>query len=438
MLVKQLRREWHAREQVVPIGDCLCFTPRGLEMGARTVLLPATTDRDLQKIRGQEERMLALLSAAYGRKLHPTVLDSIEKAAQRWTRGEDCLALIHLALAGLNPLEEGREAARRLFMADGLIKAGITPKAILEVLASRADWDLLERYSSSQLRIPAGSGPTSGRWTKVASVLQELTQDAARFLMRAAAAILATGLRSLASNPVALTAGLVLIPKTTDSLVEDEVTGIPGLRYAWNRDETTLRLTYSGPNGLRDINAQLGLDNLFRDGDKIVGRVLDDGTVAIDPAEVSSDLADKDGPNLCPKPVPDKYGRGPLQGEKDKDYEDHIKLLVNPDNPTPRGYGYAFWDASRNKWVFIDDCQHKTGMRVDAKGDYEWALDMKWGRSSLEEDWLDQSRRQLNVSRGFELTWIFSQNSAADYAKELFGRKDDERNRINISVIPRR
>jgi hypothetical protein len=173
-------------------------------------------------------------------------------------------------------------------------------------------------------------------------------------------------------------------------------------------------------------------------GDRVVARELPDGTVAVDPAEVSSDLADKDGPNLCPKPVPDKAGRGDIDGKEDKDYEDQIKLLVNPDNPTPRGYAYKFWDPEGGNWVYIDDCQHRTGMRVDAKGDYDWALARPWGRSSVEEDWLDQSQRQLNASKGFALTWVFAQRDSADYARELFNKPENgERKRINIIDVPR-
>jgi hypothetical protein len=434
--VERLRKEWHTHRHVMPITHALGFTSDGLVMGAGTVLVPVTADRSLQSLEGQETRLLALLSAAYGHQIKPSALKSIELAGKHWEQGEDCLALIHLALAGFAQAEDRREAARRLFMADGLIKSGIPPEAILQALnPAGADSDLLVRYLDTQPRVPAGSGAISGRWTKIAGVLLDLTEDAAKFLARTAAVRSAV---SAARNPYILAAGILLIPKPTHYMVEGEVTEIAGLRYAWNRDETTFRLTYDGPNGSQDILAQLGPGGLFRDGDRIVARELPDGTVAVDPAEVSSDLADKDGPNLCPKPVPDKYGRGPIDGEKDKDYEDQIKLLVNPDNPTPRGYGYQFWDDSRGKWVVVDDCQHQTGMRVEAKGGYDGPLNFEQGRNSTRDEWLDQSRRQLNVSRGFELTWVFAKQSDADFAKEIFNQdENDERKRIRISVVPR-
>lgn len=420
----------------MPITHAPSFTPDGLVMGSGIILVPVVADRSLQSLTGQETRLLALLSAAYGRQVQPSAVRSIKLAAKCWGQGEDCLALIHLALGGFDQPEDRREAARRLFMADGLIKSGIPPEAILQVLGPvSTDSEILVRYLDTQPRVPAGSGSTSGQWTKVAGVLRGLSEDAAKFLVRTAA----KGLRaSAARNPYVLAAGILLIPKPTHYMVEGEVEEIPGLRYAWNRDETTFRLTYDRPNGSQDIRAQLGPDGLFRDGDRIVARELPDGTVAVDPAEVSSDLADKDGPNLCPKPVPDKYGRGPVDGEKDKDYEDQIKLLVNPDNPTPRGYGYQFWDDSRGKWVVIDDCQHQTGMRVEAKGGDDGPLNFPQGRNSTRDEWLDQSRRQLNVSRGFELTWVFAKQTNADFATEIFNEdENDERRRIHIRVIPR-
>jgi hypothetical protein len=213
-------------------------------------------------------------------------------------------------------------------MADGLIKAGIAPEAILQGLGT--DDGSFVRYSSLQPRVPGGNGRLSGEWTTGGGVLRSLTQAAEQFLARMAAA----QLRGLARHPVALVLGVLLLPKTTNLRVAGDVPEIPGLHYWWDSDTTELHVVYVGPNGRRDITAQRGFDDLFRDGDKVVARLLADGTVAVDPAEVSSDLADKDGPNLCPTPEPDKYGRGPVDGEKDKDYEDQIKLLVNPDNPS--------------------------------------------------------------------------------------------------------
>ena len=115
-------RSGSARARAVPIDPTLSFAPEGLVMGAGTVLAPADAGRRLRPLKGQEARILALLSVAYGRAVGPSALGAIDRAAKCWRGGEDCLALIHLALAGLHSLEDRREGARRLFMADGLIR----------------------------------------------------------------------------------------------------------------------------------------------------------------------------------------------------------------------------------------------------------------------------------------------------------------------------
>jgi hypothetical protein len=188
MLVEQLRKEWCARERTAPIGQGLSFTSDGLVMGAGTVLVPVIAKRRLQSLEGHEWRVLALLSAAYGRSVSPKVLGAIERAAIRWGEGQDCLALIHLALAGLDAPEDGPDAARRLFMAEGLMKAGIAPETILQALAHDVANDDLVRFDSSELRVPGGSGVESGRWTKTISALPTLTDRAMEFLGRLALA----------------------------------------------------------------------------------------------------------------------------------------------------------------------------------------------------------------------------------------------------------
>ena len=113
--------------------------------------------------------------------------------------------------------------------------------------------------------------------------------------------------------------------------------GLPGVSYEWNCDESTLHLAYgSSDGGKSTFSAQLE-DDAFRDnGGRIVGRVLPDGSIAVDTAAVSADLVKDDEPKLCPSPGPDHPGGS----EIGRDYEDYVKSIVNPDNPTPRGWGY--------------------------------------------------------------------------------------------------
>ena len=124
----------HARENPVPISTVMHLASQGPVLGAGTLVLAVDAARRLSSLRGQEARVLALLSAAYNRAVPPSVLGNIERAAKSWREGDDSLAYIHLAHAGLPELQDPRAAARRLCLADGLMKAGGKPRAIFEIL----------------------------------------------------------------------------------------------------------------------------------------------------------------------------------------------------------------------------------------------------------------------------------------------------------------
>jgi hypothetical protein len=219
----QLREQWHTRERAVPINPVLNFASEGLVLGANTVLVAAEGDRLLESLKGQEARVLVLLSAAYGRPVMPTVLGNIERAAKSWREGDDCLAYIHLAHAGLREPEDPYAAARRLFIADGLMKAGTSPRTIFEALDLDALYvDAVEKlYNSAEPRVPIGSGRPSGRWTRGLSWLGELTgAQAAEF-----------GTFALSVGGAAAAFGFLFIPSPNKLRVEGDVPGLPGLRY---------------------------------------------------------------------------------------------------------------------------------------------------------------------------------------------------------------
>lgn len=311
----------------IPISTVLHLTSEGLVLGAGTLLVAADAARRLSSLRGQEARVLALLSAAYNRAVPPSVLGNIERAAKSWRDGDDSLAYIHLAHARLPELQEPHTAAQRLFLADELMKAGGKPRTIFEILDLDAAFiDALEkRYNPAEPRLPAGSGRISGEWTRLLSWLGNLTAAQAAELDVFAARFSAW----------AAVFGLLFVPSINNLGVEGEVPGLPGLRYGWNRDETLLHFTYDSPDGRRrTFTAQLE-DDLFRDPHgRVVGRVLPGGRVAFDRAAISSDLVDEDEPKLCPEPEPDKAGGSEI-GRK---YEDYVKKFVNPEPRTPSGY----------------------------------------------------------------------------------------------------
>ncbi|MGA8076937.1 MAG: hypothetical protein WB868_06080 [Xanthobacteraceae bacterium] len=354
---EHLRDEWSARERTATINQTMFFAPEGLVLGAGTILLHADGPRRLQSLRGQEARVLALLAAAYGRAVAPAVLGSIGRAVKAWLGGDGCLAHIHLAHSGLRPPEDLRSAACRLFIAESVMRAGMSPRAVLQALKVSGSYvDAIEKaYNPDEPRIPAGSGSTSGEWTsggpangggtasengtdgdgaQDASLLARMPLPASSFLGDLdggqVAELGAYAARLLGLGPITAAAaafGLLFIPSPNDLHVEGEVPEIPGLRYSWNRDETALHLTYDDPDGdQRSFSAQLDGDVFLDAQDRVVGRVLSDSTVAIDAAAISSDLVDEDEPRLCPGVTKDRR-----TNDLGLDYENYIKAIVNPE-----------------------------------------------------------------------------------------------------------
>jgi hypothetical protein len=380
VLQEKLHDAWRAREQAVPISRAMHFASQGLILGAGTVVVAAEGSRRLRGLQGQEARVLALLSAAYGKAVAPSVIGNITRAAKAWSEGDDCLAYIHLAHARLPTLQEPYDAAHRLFIVDGFMKVGTSPRAVFEAFHFGAAYiGAVEKlFNPDEPRVPAGSGRTSGEWTREAvsdeqpatrrgspaavgralSYLGPLPAAALGSLGEFAAGLLASGAAAIVFG------GLLLIPSNKSLRVEGEVPDIPGLRYAWNRDETLLRLTYDSPNGARQtFTAQLQED-VFRDQrGQVVGRVLPGGNIAVDPAAVFPEAVNDNNPKLCPDPGLDK------PGELGRDYADYVKSIVNPGNPTPRYWGYQLPNPYNfGKLVNYDDCQHSTGTMVEAKG----------------------------------------------------------------------
>jgi hypothetical protein len=429
LLDQQLHNAWRLRERHFPISPHPYFTSNGLTLGAGTVLVAAEAERRLKSTHSQEARVLALLSAAYGRAIAPSVLGNIERAARAWREGDDCLAYIHLAHAGLPEPDDAAEAARRLFIADGFMKAGARPRTVFHALAlDPAYIDAVGKlYDEAEPRVPPGSDRASGEWTRGGSFLADLTAQAAKALGRFALGFL------LPRAGGAAAFGILFIPSPNRIRIEGDVPDLPGLKYSWNRDETQIHFTYDSGNGQpRTFTAQLE-DDIFRD-DKghVVGRVLPNGTVAIDTSAISPDLADEDEPKLCPAPGKDRGG-----SERGRDYEDYVKRVVNPDNPTPRGMGYQLPNPEENgKPVYYDDCQHATGMMVEAKGDYAGVLSFEPSKTNTADEWLRQSARQIAAAGGRPIRWYFAEAETAAFAQKLFEEARGGSNNIEIIVLP--
>jgi hypothetical protein len=224
--------------------------------------------------------------------------------------------------------------------------------------------------------------------------------------------------------------GLLVIPSPNNIRSESEVPGLPGLKYSWNRDETQIHFTYDSGNGQpRTFSARLE-DDVFRDEKgRVVGRALPNGTVVFDTSAISPDLADDDEPKLCPAPGKDRGG-----SERGRDYEDYVKRVVNPENPTPRGMGYQLANPDTGRLVYYDDCEHSTGVMIEAKDGYAGVLSFHQGEDSIRKEWLDESARQIAAANGRPIRWYFAEPEAAEFAKELF--KGDGREKIELVVLP--
>jgi hypothetical protein len=452
VLDKRLREAWHARERGVPISTELNFAPEGLVLGAGTLLLRAEGPRRLQNLAGREGRVLALLSAAYGKAVAPSVLGNIERAAKAWCEGDECLAYIHLAHVGLQPLHDCEESAYRPFLAEGAMREGASPRRVLEALHVDADYiDAIEKfYNSAEPRVPAGSGKQSGEWTRdsdgtsAPSLLSYLMPGAASWLgeISATQVVELGAYAARLAGPVGAATvvfGLLFIPSPNDVHVEGEVSGVPGLRYSWNRDEALLHLTYDNPDGGQRTFALHVDGDVIRDEDgKVVGRIVGGNRIAVDAIAVLPDLVKQDEPRLCPAYAPDVSGSDqgkPYEENRARQYEDFIKRLINPppNGPTPSGYVYYLPNPAENdKPVSFDDCEQPTGkilFEIKGEGVANLTNDIP---DAMASKFVNQASRQLAASGGRPVAWIFAEEEAALFARELF---DDTPSLGRITVI---
>jgi hypothetical protein len=139
----------------------------GLVLGAGTVL--AKMDRSAEPTTGlllgeaAEERLLALLAAAYGRPVDRRVLGNICRASQYRRDGQQHLVAIELALTGLPPLADERDASYRLYLADRLIDSGVAPREVTKALGIDPLSDGSKAgFHPAELRVPPGNGRDSG------------------------------------------------------------------------------------------------------------------------------------------------------------------------------------------------------------------------------------------------------------------------------------
>jgi hypothetical protein len=495
MLRERLGREWQARWQArksaVPIEAAMRFTPDGLVLGAGTVLAAAEGSPGGKTIRleGCEARLATLLSAAHLEPIAPGALNHIRKAAMHWSVGETDRAEVHLALSRLARPEHPGRAAQRLFLADGLLEAGVEPDAILKALnLDPSPMEALTKDYRTQPRVPEGSGRTSGEWTSGAGpggsnggrshgrpvsagsasrgtpqtarpgvrdargvgrtpaapaqgLLQTTPKIAAPvarrpwFLNLTATQVgeLALLVARFAGPTVAL--GTIFIPFNKSLRQEGTIAGWPPIHFQRRADQRAIVFSYLGPN-LRTVlkTAELDRDGLFRDADKnVIGRALPDGGVVIDRSAIlPKEARDENEPTLCPKPVPDK-GHGNLNGLR---YENFMKALINPGNPTPSKFAIGMRNPETGKDVMLDDCQRRSGILFEYKGPtYKWLLSTGF-RYSVLGGLAYQAERQLKASQGRPVVWIFEEKSAKEFVENAFDSVPELSGRIQFDYEP--
>jgi hypothetical protein len=469
---QQLRDDWLAHLRNASVDPVPRFAEQGIILGAGTVLLACDSGgRRLQQEKGQEARLVALLSAACGEVLPGRVAGNIERAAKCWNEGDYCLAYIHLAHASLPVPRDAHASACRLLVAERAMTAGVAPQIILQALRARIpDADLVAKFDPNEPRVPAGSGPTSGQWTNSdgtsgdggatdatggegaaeqgtqgSSVLARMPLPASSFLgdlgVIQAAELGGYVLRLLGPVGAAAAAfGLLFIPSPNDVHSDGEVLGVPGLRYSWNRDEALFNFSYETSDGeQRTFAAYVDGDKLYDEQGRVIGRVLSDGGFLIESAVALPALAKDDEPRLCPIPGRDK------PNELGRAYENYVKLFVNPPpNTTPSGIGFQLPNPQESgKLVNYDDCRLTTGMMADAKGPgYEGLLSAsnstfvpEW--TSVIREWWSESGRQIAASDGRPVRWYFADLAVARFARQLFDSDDsDGRQRIEVVFLP--
>jgi len=445
--IEHLQKQWRESVSLRGFQASLSLEKDGLALGT-TMLLARHNETGALEIEGEETKLLTLLSVAYGRPVDASILGAVHRASKHACAGDEAMAAMHIALAGLPRLADPADAARRIFIADGLLAMGVRPHDIFAALGfDPAPLDVLGKlFNPEEPRNPAGSGRVSGEWTSEAEEAIETAVEAAARAASRLAPIAARAASAVAEVPgaVALLAAsvpLIISTSATGKRTEGSVQGRPDLRFAWNEDGTDLRIFRESDNQTV-LTATLTPDGKLRVGPQLVGRKRGD-TVVIDPFLLPPELPmsdEDDDRRMCPKESLDRPGRSGDKGKKDKNYEDQMKRWVNPGNPTPRGFGYAFFNPETGRIIIFDDCQKRSGSLFDAKGTgYAKLLNSKHDelREGVGGKLIKEALSQIAASQGRQIYWCFAERDAAKLVEKLFyDSKIEELERIHFLYMP--
>ncbi len=447
--IADLEKRWQDEARFRGLRAGMRLEREGVVLGAHTVLAKRLQDGALAS---DDARVFTLLSVAYGTPVDPSVVGAIRRASKHARAGDECMASMHVALAPLPRLADPSSAARRLFIADGLMDGGVSPRDIWIALDfDPAPLDALEKdYNQNQPRVPAGSGRISGEWTRenagseAADAAKEVASELSEWTIADWAGLIAR----YGSGPATFLAAMLYSPPAGGGHHDGEIPGRPDLRYSWNGDETELDIVQIS-NGHVVMRATLGADGKFRNRGRAVARETKDGVV-VDPSEIPSRQpkslpdVDQDEPRLCPEPpVKDKPGLKGRSGDRARDYEMYMRERINPNNVTPAGLTYVLSNPESNgKIVHYDDCQQEPGT-INESGTYnvpgsmieykgpgyaeKLADDGDWFRFSLKLLWPRQALRQIQAAQGRQVIWYFAEPEALNFARVVFDESNDNR-----------
>jgi hypothetical protein len=158
---------WHEKSRTGRFHPKITVTDAGVVLGRETI--PAHPTKGLPAGLGgfigetDENRIVALLAAAYGRPVANHAISKMRRASQLWHQGEKALAQFHLAFIDLPDADEA--VAYRLFLALKVLESGHSPEALMKALAFKRTPLDAKKYNPDQPRVPADNGRGSGQWT---------------------------------------------------------------------------------------------------------------------------------------------------------------------------------------------------------------------------------------------------------------------------------
>jgi hypothetical protein len=350
---------------------------------------------------------------------------------------------------------ESREDAKRLFLAEALIEAGVPPLQLARMVgAGPPEFEKRGGYNPDQPRNPAGSGDVSGEWTKgpggdggaehtitvhprlafappPSLVGKILSNEARDFLIatakRAFADLIEGGGAAVAAVEIFRA---VFIPSPNDGVIsQGELPGQPGVRYEANHDTGTLTIDAdNGPN--QPVVALLGQGGIYREVESgvMIAQNLGDGIVMLDPDVLatldqpkgSSSIENRsDDPKLCQDPISERGGsKDPFPSI----YQQFVRDYVNPQRipQMPRSLTHALPGNTASGWVYFDDCRESNGNMIEAKSDKTGYMHSEEGQKNVAERYLDQARDQYKVLGARRAEWYFHRKENADFARQLF------------------